>query len=276
MAIIRKKPNVYRHIVSHKYASCNFSGFSFLEINEKYSKDTLITRPRIFFKNRIPRRLTMVQEKDDPGCRHRSQLKLAGFLARSSVNGPGIRAVVWVQGCPLRCDGCFNPEFLPFSGGYPVRAGYLAEMILAIEGIDGVTFSGGEPFAQASALSELGAILKEAGMSVVTFTGFTWEQLTVKNRPTWSSLLSVTDILIAGPYVLENNPGMQRSTGSTCKYVIHLCDGKFVSGQRHNSWMNHRYGDEIEFTIQPDGRLVMTGFPGTRLVGELASLSSGK
>jgi anaerobic ribonucleoside-triphosphate reductase activating protein len=165
---------------------------------------------------------------------------------------------------------------LPFSGGYPVRAGNLAETILGIEGIDGVTFSGGEPFAQASALSELGSLLKEAGMSVVTFTGFTWEQLTVKNRPAWSSLLSVTDILIAGPYVPEKHQGMLRSAGSTGKHVIHLCDRRSASGMRQYSRLNHRHGDEIEFTIKPDGRMVVTGFPGIRLVGKLASLSSGE
>ena len=80
----------------------------------------------------------------------------SGFLARSEVNGPGIRAVVWVQGCPFRCEGCFNERFLPFSPAQQVSVSELAGTILSLPGIDGVTFSGGEPFAQAGPLAELG------------------------------------------------------------------------------------------------------------------------
>jgi len=234
--------------------------------------DTLITGPIFSQCPDTAAENQMVPDTDDPGCRHKSELKLAGFLARSSVNGPGIRAVVWVQGCPLRCNGCFNPEFLPFSNGHPIEVRNLATMILAIDNIDGVTFSGGEPFAQAAPLAELGAMLRQAGLSVVIFTGFTWDQITAKNRPAWRNLLSVTDILIAGPYNHERYSG---HVGSTGKHVIHLCEGRPLFGPVGDSLMNQGARDEIEFTILPDGRMIVTGFPGSRLVGELVSLSSG-
>lgn len=218
----------------------------------------------------------MVPHTDDPGCRHRSELKLAGFLARSSVNGPGIRAVIWVQGCPLRCDGCFNPGFLPFSNGYPVTAENLAKTILAIDHLDGVTFSGGEPFAQAAPLAELGALLRRCGLTVVTFTGFTWDQLTAKNRTAWRNLLSVTDMLIAGPYFSEKCGGLPGHAGPAGKHVICLFEGRPVKSHFGYSPLYQGSGDEVEFTILPDGRMVVTGFPGNRLAGELASFSSGE
>ena len=101
----------------------------------------------------------MVNDYNDPGCRPMSVLNLAGFLARSGVNGPGIRAVVWVQGCPFRCKGCFNERFQPFSPATGIPVDTLAGTILALPGIDGVTFSGGEPFAQAGPLAELALML---------------------------------------------------------------------------------------------------------------------
>ena len=145
----------------------------------------------------------MVNDYNDPGCRPMSVLNLAGFLARSEVNGPGIRAVVWVQGCPLRCEGCFNEQFQPFSPATLIPVDELAGTILALPGIDGVTFSGGEPFAQAGPLAALGERLRRAGLTIVTYTGYTAEQLASGDDPAWPALLAVTDLLIAGPYIAE-------------------------------------------------------------------------
>ena len=132
-----------------------------------------------------------------------SVLNLAGFLARSAVNGPGIRAVVWVQGCPFRCEGCFNEQFQPFSPATVIPVDRLAGTILALPGIDGVTFSGGEPFAQAGPLAALGERLRRAGLTIVTYTGYTAEQLAGGDDPAWPALLAVTDLLITGPYIAE-------------------------------------------------------------------------
>ena len=96
-----------------------------------------------------------VHDTNDPGCRRKSTINLAGFLARSSANGPGIRSVVWVQGCPLNCEGCFNPQFLPFTPAQQVTPSALAERICALEPVEGVTFSGGEPLMYAEPLIEL-------------------------------------------------------------------------------------------------------------------------
>lgn len=215
----------------------------------------------------------MVPDRDDPGCRKTSELKLAGFLARSSVNGPGIRAVVWVQGCPIRCSGCFNSRLLSFSGGRTVQPGDLAEKILALDNIDGVTFSGGEPFAQAAPLAELGTLLRSSGLSVVTFTGFTWDQIISKDRRSWRRLLSVTDLLIAGPFVNRTVMTMDSSPAHTGKRGIWLCEGEPANGPDICEPADYTVCTEIEFTIRRDGQTIVTGFPGHRLVTELAANS---
>ena len=217
----------------------------------------------------------MVPDIYNPECRPESVLNLAGFLAKSAVNGPGIRAVIWVQGCPIRCKGCFNPELLPFSKLRTVPVQKLAEAILTLDNIDGVTFSGGEPFAQAAPLAELGSILQSKGLSIVTFTGFTWEQLVAKNRSAWQRLLSITDLLFAGPYLPEENEPLKSLADSNRKSIHRLHGGRPVNQQIWNSSMNADTRNEIEFTLLPDGRTVVTGYPGSRLVRELAQYSSG-
>ena len=88
------------------------------------------------------------------------------MLARSTVNGPGLRAVVWFQGCDLLCRGCWNPATHPFTRELDRPNSEVGDWILACPGIDGVTFSGGEPFQQASALLELCEYVKLRRLSL--------------------------------------------------------------------------------------------------------------
>ncbi len=207
----------------------------------------------------------MVHDNSDPGCRPKSVLNLAGFLARSEVNGPGIRAVVWVQGCSHRCEGCFNPQSWSFSPVQLVPVRELAGQILALDDIDGVTFSGGEPFAQAAALADLGSRLKHAGLSIITYTGFTHDDILREGRPSYLRLLMVTDILIAGPYIRSWAP-VHPFTGSGNQCVIPL-NGDPASGP---SGAGTPCG-QAEFTILRDGNITMTGFPGPHLTRRVAA-----
>ena len=106
-------------------------------------------------------------------------LRLHHFLPRSRANGPGVRAVTWVQGCSLGCPGCFNPETHAPSGGDVVNLDELCQRILALgDSIEGLTISGGEPLQQCSAVTELLRRIKaEARLSVILFTGFEWEEV---------------------------------------------------------------------------------------------------
>ena len=90
-------------------------------------------------------------------------LRLAGFAGDSIVDGPGIRFTTFCQGCPHHCPGCQNPETWPFEGGFEVTPEDVVEHVKRNPLTRGVTFSGGEPFAQAAAHAELARQLKAAG-----------------------------------------------------------------------------------------------------------------
>lgn len=213
----------------------------------------------------------MVKPNNDPGCRPMSVLNLAGFLARSEVNGPGTRAVVWVQGCPRRCEGCFNKAFQPFSPATLTPVDMLAKTILSIDGIDGVTFSGGEPFAQAGPLAVLGERLRNAGLSVVTFSGYTPEELAGGDDPAWPVLLAATDLLIAGPFIAARAcPDPLK--GSANQQVIAL--GTRIPLPPDTSGKDAA-GNRAEFTIAPDGSITTTGYPAPALLEQIASRFGG-
>ncbi len=131
-------------------------------------------------------------------------LQLSGTANDSIVDGPGIRFTIFVQGCPHRCAGCHNPQTHPFDGGTPADTDELLEKIKGNPLLDGVTFSGGEPFCQAAALAELGARIRELGLNIVTYTGYTFEELYARRAEDGiGDLLAVTDYLVDGRYVEE-------------------------------------------------------------------------
>jgi anaerobic ribonucleoside-triphosphate reductase activating protein len=139
-------------------------------------------------------------------------VQMAAFQERSTVAGPGQRAVVWVAGCLRRCPGCIKPEHFTFDTGEAVPVVDLANRILGIRDIDGVTYSGGEPFEQATALGELSQRLQTAGLSVVSYSGYRIEALQAQPER-FGSLLEVIDLLIDGEYRREL-PGPFRWRGS--------------------------------------------------------------
>jgi len=212
----------------------------------------------------------MVHEYSDPGCRRMSKLNLSGLLMHSTVNGPGTRAVIWVQGCPLRCRGCFNKASWSFSPNNIIPADELASRILAAEGIEGVTFSGGEPFAQAAPLAEVAERIQDAGLSVVAYSGYTFRHLTMRNDPDWDRLLTATDLLIAGPYLQERACG-DPYRGSANQQVIPL-SGRIVPKPALSL---EREEETVEFTIAADGTITTTGFPTDSLVQHLAARCRG-
>ena len=127
------------------------------------------------------------------------KLRIHRFLPATRTEGPGVRACVWVQGCPIRCSGCAVPNTWP-EGGEEIDVQDLAERILNGPSVEGVTFAGGEPFAQAEGLAHLGKMLRNRGLSIVTYTGYVLEQIRRSSRTDWHDLLAVTDVLIDGPF----------------------------------------------------------------------------
>ena len=112
-----------------------------------------------------------------------------------------IRFVVFVQGCPHHCPGCHNPETLDFAGGEEITVDELFVQIRDTRLLQGVTFSGGEPFAQAAALAYLGKKVKELGLDIVTYTGYTFEEVLdmAEKKQEVRDLLEISDLLVDGP-----------------------------------------------------------------------------
>ncbi len=128
-------------------------------------------------------------------------LELSGIVSDSIVDGPGIRTTIFAQGCPHHCPGCHNPETWEFGVGTPISEEAVVEIIRSNPLCRGVTFSGGEPFAQAAAFASLARILKNQGYEVASYSGYTLEAL-LNGTPEQRQLLEAIDILIDGPFVL--------------------------------------------------------------------------
>ncbi len=150
------------------------------------------------------------------------KLKLAGVVKESIVDGPGIRYTVFVQGCPHHCPGCHNPETHPFEGGTESDTETLFADFQKHPFLKGITFSGGEPFCQPAPLAELGKSVHAAGKDVMTYTGYTYEQLVEKHNPDVDALLRETDLLVDGPFILAQRNLELKFRGSENQRLIDL------------------------------------------------------
>ncbi|MFH7028565.1 MAG: 4Fe-4S single cluster domain-containing protein [Heteroscytonema crispum UTEX LB 1556] len=183
-------------------------------------------------------------------------LNIMGYIDESEVNGPGCRAVVWVQGCLRECPGCFNPESWSFEVNQLISIDNLVEKILSNPRNTGVTFSGGEPFWQAPALASVAKKVKEAGLNVMSFTGFTLEKLQSEYAPAAAqALLEQLDILIDGAFIESlaiNSPNSPVSSSNQRVHVFNLALKDQIS------WAS----DQIEVHILKDGSRIVTGYRG--------------
>jgi len=183
-------------------------------------------------------------------------LNIMGYVDESEVNGPGCRAVVWVQGCLRECPSCFNPASWSFEMNHLISIKSLAQKILNHPQNEGVTFSGGEPFWQAPALAELARQVKAAGLNVMSFTGFTLEQLRSPYAPAGAQdLLDQLDLLIDGPYVEAQAVNRPDSLVSSTNQRVHVFNPAL--GDRL-TWAS----DQIEIHILKDGSRIITGYRG--------------
>ena len=132
-------------------------------------------------------------------------LRLSGIAEESIVDGPGLRYVLFTQGCPHHCKGCHNPQTHSFDGGFLLTAEDALKQFDENPLLAGVTLSGGEPFAQAASLCAVAQGVQSKGKTVITYTGYTFEDLwqRAQSDPWTARLLELTDVLIDGPYVEE-------------------------------------------------------------------------
>ena len=133
----------------------------------------------------------------------------------SRANGPGVRAVVWVQGCSLGCPGCFNPATHPVDGGGAMDVAALARELAGLP-VDGITISGGEPFEQPEAL--LALVTGLAGTSIIVFSGFTRAE--IERQPLGPAVLERIDVLVDGRYLERRR--IARGLRGSANQVVHL------------------------------------------------------
>jgi anaerobic ribonucleoside-triphosphate reductase activating protein len=179
----------------------------------------------------------------------RSALRLHSFLPASTANGPGMRAVLWLQGCSLACPGCFNPATHSFEGGETVLVEDLVQRLAGLPDIEGVTISGGEPLQQRPALLALLRRLRQTtSLSVLVFTGFTWEE--VQRFPEAAELLPCIDVLLAGRY--EQGQHLALDLRGSSNKTVHFLSSRYGPEDLHTVPV-------AEVVIELDGDVIASG-----------------
>ena len=136
----------------------------------------------------------------------KNTIRLAADLQSDSiVDGPGLRTVIWTQGCAHHCKECQNPQTWDFNGGGEVPIKMVLEAIDELEYQTGITFSGGDPMFQPEACTKIAKYCKEKGYNIWVYTGFTYEELIKmsKEKPIYKKFLSYIDVLVDGKFILK-------------------------------------------------------------------------
>lgn len=191
------------------------------------------------------------------------------IIANTTVEGPGIRFCIWVQGCKKHCSGCWAKDTWKFGVGSKYTVEELFSLIKQETQIEGVTFLGGEPFEQAKELAVLAQMIKSAGLSVVCFTGYTLEELRLKNSADINSFLENIDLLIDGGFEKEKFDLSRPWVGSSNQRFIFLTD-------RYNQEEISLYKNKIEVRISQDGKTEINGMGDFDKVKQNFCLQLGK
>lgn len=168
----------------------------------------------------------------------------------SRSNGPGLRAVIWVQGCSLACPGCFNPETHSTASGALESVGSLYQWLRQrFQALDGVTISGGEPFQQPQALGDLLALVRSnTNLSILVFTGYTQNE--ILRSPHCSALLPFIDVLIAGRY--HSTQRLASGLRGSANKTIHFLTRRYAPADLASV-------PEAEVWIDPQGEIHLSG-----------------
>ncbi|MCL2062546.1 MAG: anaerobic ribonucleoside-triphosphate reductase activating protein [Firmicutes bacterium] len=153
-----------------------------------------------------------------------STIRLSGVVPQSVVDGTGLRFTLFTQGCPHRCPQCQNPHTHAYGGGKLYKLDDLAALYKKNPLLDGVTFSGGEPFCHPAQCAAFARTVKEAGGSVWCYSGYTLEQLTeaAKKNPAAAEFLQLIDVLVDGRYIHAQKNHTLKFVGSDNQRIIDL------------------------------------------------------
>jgi anaerobic ribonucleoside-triphosphate reductase activating protein len=196
-------------------------------------------------------------------------VRVLRFLPATVAEGPGRRAALWVQGCSIRCPGCFNPHSWATGGGQPVPWTDLAAAVRAAadeHDIEGLTLLGGEPFDQAGPLGALAEAVRAEGLSVMTFTGYVLEALQAAGRKDWDRLLAATDLLADGPYLAERPERRRPWVGSDNQRFWFLTER-----YAHLAADLDALPNRLEVRISSAGEVAINGFATVSVLEDLIS-----
>lgn len=193
-----------------------------------------------------------------------ANVRVAATVTATQAEGPGRRFALWVQGCAIRCDGCFNPHMWSSTGGRSASVDELLGEITSAD-VEGVTFLGGEPFEQARPLSLLARAVQQTGLSVMTFTGREYRHLTDANAPLGAAeLVAATDLLVSGPY-MASKPDLIRPWVGSTNQEFHFLTGRY----RHLRDVLAALPDRVEVRVATDGRVSVNGWAGVAQLDDL-------
>lgn len=179
------------------------------------------------------------------------KIRINSYIPKTNVEGPGTRFCIWVQGCSLHCKGCANSKMWDKSGGIEYETSEIISLINSYKDkIEGVTFLGGEPTEQINAVTEISKEVQKMGLSVLVFTGHTFEEL--EQRKGFQELLKQIDILIDGRFEKEKLDYSRAWVGSSNQNYYFLTD-------RYDESVIYKYKNKIEVRVKPDYSIVMTG-----------------
>lgn len=176
------------------------------------------------------------------------KISLGHRLDRSEIYGPGLRAVIWTQGCNLACKGCWNTQYWSKKGGNIIQVSTLLEELDLIDGIEGITLLGGEPLQQSEASLELIQGCKEKGLTVFLYTGYDPSEFDL----TMQQCFDLSDIAVTGRFVQELRDTTLRWRGSRNQQV------HFISNAYDESVLREQ--TEVECHILPNGEVRMVGY----------------
>lgn len=176
------------------------------------------------------------------------------ILKNTTAEGPGNRFCIWAQGCRKHCKGCYAKDSWDFSAGIEYSVNYLYSLIKdERNNIEGITFLGGEPLEQAKDLSILAQKVKEElNLSVVCFSGYTYEEIKSKDNSYMNKLLEYTDLLIDGGFIKDEFDLSRPWVGSKNQRYIFLSD-------RYNLKEILKYKNKIELHIGKNGKVDING-----------------
>lgn len=150
------------------------------------------------------------------------EIRIAGIVNDSITDGPGFRLTVFTQGCPHNCEGCHNPQTHDFSAGTVTDTDDIMAKVKKNPLLDGITLSGGEPFCQSAPCAELARQAHKLGLTVMTYTGYLYEQLASSEDEAVKALLKETDILVDGPFILAKRKLSLMFRGSENQRIIDI------------------------------------------------------